>query len=70
MNDSHYELIRKKYENNAQFLFTDTDSLCYEIDTEVFYNYMCDNKKLFDLSDMPVKFKDTTNKKIIGKFKN
>ena len=52
----------KKYRNILQLLFTDTDSLCYEIKTEDFYKNMYENKKLFDLSDMQNEFKHTTNK--------
>src|SRR5882757_2455502 len=70
MYDFHYGFIKNKYGNNAQLLFTDTDSLCYEIKTEDLYQDMYDNKEWFDLSDMPVDFKDNTNKKVLGKFKD
>ena len=75
MNDFHYSFIKNKYGNDAQLLFTDTDSLCYEIKTEDFYKDMYDNKDLFDSSDMKGTmeysgFNDTANKKVIGKFKD
>jgi len=70
MNDFHYGFIKNKYGSNAKLLFTDTDSLCYEIKTEDFYKDMFDNKECFDLSDMPGKFNDITNKKVLGKFKD
>src|SRR5882757_6329598 len=70
MYDFHYSFIKNQYGSNAQLLFTDTDSLCYEIKTEDFYQDMYNNKKLFDLSDMPGKFNDITNKKVLGKFKD
>ena len=70
MYDFHYGFIKPKHGTNAQFLFTDTDSLCYEIKCEDFYQEMYDNKDFFDLSDMPGKFRDNTNKKVLGKFRN
>ena len=71
MYDFHYGYIKNKYGDNAQLLFTDTDSLCYEVQTEDIYQDMYDNKEYFDLSDMKIKkFKDGKNKKVIGKFKD
>ena len=37
MYDFHYGYILPKYGKNQKLLFTDTDSLCYEIETEDFY---------------------------------
>ena len=37
MYDFHYNYIKQKYEENAELLFTDTDSLMYEITSEDFY---------------------------------
>ena len=38
----HYDYIRNKYDNNSRILFTDTDSLMYEIKTEdVYEDYTC-----------------------------
>ena len=37
MYDFHYNYIKKKYNNSAKLLFTDTDSLTYEIEAEDVY---------------------------------
>ena len=37
MYDFHYNYIKKKYNNRARLLFTDTDSLTYEIEAEDAY---------------------------------
>ena len=71
MNNFHYGFIKNKYGTNAKLLFTDTDSLCYDITTKDFYQDMFDNKDQFDLSDMKLEqFKDLENKKVVGKFKD
>ena len=75
MFDFHYNYIRKKYNNKAELLFTDTDSLMYLIQTEDFYHDVNkDIKKKFDTSDYPENhpsgIKTKVNKKVIGKFKD
>jgi len=37
MYDFHYKYIKPKYEKKAKLLSTNTDSLCYEIETEDFH---------------------------------
>ena len=68
----HYNFIVKKYGDKSKLLFTDTDSLTYNIECEDIYNDMVENKDLFDLSEYsktnPIY--DPTNKKVIGKFKD
>ena len=68
----HYDYIKPKYEDKARLLFTDTDSLCYEIKTEDFYKDIADDvPKRFDTSNYP---KDNPiaghNKKVIGMMKD
>jgi hypothetical protein len=46
----HYEQIMEKYGEKATLLFTDTDSLCYLIETENIYDDMKANGKEYDMS--------------------
>ena len=48
MYDFHYNYIKKKYINKAKLLFTDTDSLRYEIETEDAYEDFWSDKDKFD----------------------
>ena len=70
MYEFHYEYIKSKY--NANLLFTDTDSLVYEIKTNDVDEDFYENKNLFDFSDYPQdsKFFYPANKKVIGKMKD
>ena len=70
MYDFHYNYIKNKYGSKAKLLFTDTDSLTYEIEAEDVYQDFWNDKNLFDNSDYPENspYFDKTNKKVIGKF--
>ena len=72
MYDFHYNYIKKKYNDRAKLLFTDTDSLTYEIETVDAYKDFWTDKDMFDNSDYPenLPYYCNTNKKIIGKFKD
>ena len=72
MYDFHYNYIKKKYGAKARLLFTDTDSLTYEIEADDIYQDFFNDKEKFDFSeyDKSSKFFDKTNKKVIGKFKD
>ena len=72
MYDFHYNYIKHKYGNKAKLLFTDTDSLTYEIKTNDAYNDFFKDKSKFDNSDNPENspYFNKINKKIIGKFKD
>ena len=69
MYDFHYNFIKKNF--NAELLFTDTDSLVYEIKSENIYEEFFKWKYLFDFSNYSKHsiLCDYTNKKIIGKMK-
>ena len=75
MYEFHYDYIKPKYGNNANLLFTDTDSLCYEIKTQDFYKDISnDVAKRFDTSNYekshPSGIPTGMNKKVIGMMKD
>ena len=75
MYEFHYNYIKKKYGDKAKLLFTDTDSLMYEIKTEDFYKDISgDVKDRFDTSDYPPNHPSgiptECNKKVLGVFKD
>ena len=75
MYDFHYNYIKSKYADKAKLLFTDTDSLMYEIETEDFYkDIVGDVKDKFDTSDYPENHPSGIptgeNKKVLGMMKD
>ena len=75
MFDFHYNYIKQKYGDKAKLLFTDTDSLMYEIQTEDFYKDISkDVKDRFDTSDYPPNHPSGIpsgfHKKVLGVFKD
>ena len=71
----HYAYIKEKYHNKAELLFTDTDSLMYQIKTKDFYKDInSDVRDKFDTSDYPSIHPSGiitgANKKVIGMFKD
>ena len=75
MYDFHYNYIKRKYGDKAKLLFTDTDSLMYEIQTEDFYKDISpDVKYKFDTSDYPPNHPSCIPsgwiKKVLGMFKD
>ena len=70
MYDFHYNFIKNNFD--AELLFTDTDSLTYEIKSENVYEEFFKWKDLFDFSNYSKdsKFFDETNKKVTGKMKD
>ena len=70
MYDFHYNFIKNNFD--AELLFTDTDSLAYEIKSEDVYEEFFKHKDLFEFSNYPKdsKFFDPANKKVIGKMKD
>ena len=75
MYEFHYKYIKPKYGDKAKLLFTDTDSLMYEIKTEDFYKDISgDVKDRFDTSDYPPNqpsgIPTGCNEKVLGMFKD
>ena len=75
MYDFHYNYIKQKYGDKAKLLFTDTDSLMYEIQTEDFYKDISkDVKDRFDTSNYSPNHQSGIpsgfNKNVIGMFKD
>ena len=75
MYDFRYNYIAKKYGRKQNLLFTDTDSLAYEIKTEDFYqDISSDVEEKFDTSNYaknpPSGIKTGCNKKVIGMMKD
>ena len=70
MYDFHYNFIKNNFD--AELLFTDTDSLTYEIKSKNVYEEFFKHKHLFDFSNYPKdsKFFNLSEKKVIGKMKD
>ena len=70
MYDYHYNYIKRKFD--AKLLFTDIDSLTYEIKTEDACEDFYEDKDLCDFSNYPKdsKFYDPSNMNEIGKMKD
>jgi hypothetical protein len=71
MAEFHYDFIKKTYGDKAQLLFTDTDSLCYEIETEDLWADWKPHMDLFDFSGLKSTHTlfSPANKKVAGKMK-
>ena len=75
MYEFHYNYIKPKYGDKAKLLFTDTDSLMYEIETEDFYKDISpDVQTMFDTSNYPKEhpsgIETGVNKMVIGLMKD
>ena len=76
MYEFHYDYIKSRCCNNSRLLFTDTDSLMYEIKTEVVYEVKEDkekkDKEIFSFSNYLTKSKyyNDSNKLAVGKMKD
>ena len=70
----HYEHMMRKYQEKASLLFTDTDSLMYEVETANIYDDFkaISARDMFDFTGYPQtsKYYSTQNNKVIGKMKD
>ena len=72
MYDFHYNVMKPKYGDNLNLLFTDIDSLMYQIFTDDIYGDMMTFQDYFDTSGYDSKHPlySTVNKKVVGKMKD
>jgi hypothetical protein len=73
MYEFHYDYILPRYGyEKVKLLFTDTDSLCYYIETEDLYRDLEADKDRFDFSEYPTDHPlfSLDNKMVIGKMKD
>ena len=68
--DFHYSFIKKHFD--SELLFTDTDNLTYEINSEDVYERFFKHKNLFEFSNISKdsKFYDNQNEMAVGKMKD
>jgi len=68
----HYDFVKREFGSKAELLFTDTDSLCYQVHEIDVYKVMREKKELFDTSNFPSNHPtySLTNKKKLGKMKD
>ena len=71
MYDFHYNYIKQKYPDST-LLFTNKDSLTYQIQMDNVYEDFYANKHLFDFSgyEKESPFYNDENEKVIGKMKD
>lgn len=73
MYDFHYNFVVKHFgRENVQLIFTDTDSLCYRIQTDNIYRDIKENIHMFDTSNYPKEHEcySSVNKKVPGLMKD
>ena len=67
-------LFIKNFDGNYSVLYSDTDSLVYEIRNHDIYEWINKNKTHFDLSNLKnpktIHLKDATNDTVLGKMKD
>ena len=72
MYEFFYNELKKQYGPRCELLYTDTDSILLEIETDDVYKDIGKNKNLYDTSDYPKghPLHSNANKKVLGKMKD
>ena len=72
MYDFYYNYLKARYGQNCELIYTDTDSLLLNIQTEDVYKDMKEHSWLYDTSNYPKDHPlyDDRNKKVLGKMKD
>ena len=71
MMEFHYNTIQANFAGKYNLVYSDTDSLVYSLEHEDIYEWIKEHGQHFDLSEsIRPDMKDTTNKKVLGKFKD
>jgi len=72
MYEFYYNYLKDHYGDKCKLLFTDTDSLCCEIETEDIYAEMALNLDMFDTSNFPPDHPlfSMQNHRVLGKMKS
>lgn len=72
MYDYYYKKLKPRYGEKVEVLYTDTDSLLLEIETDDVYKDMKEDIDLYDTSDFPEghPLQSNKNKKVPGKMKD
>jgi len=72
MYDFFYNKLKKQYGPKGEFLYTDTDSLLLEIETDDVYKDIETKKYLYDTTDYPEEHPlySNANKMVLGKMKD
>ena len=72
MYDFYYNQLRGQYGDRCQLLYTDTDSLLLEVQSEDVFRDMASHAELYDTSDYPPEhpLHSIANKKVLGKMKD
>ena len=71
MMKSHYDIIHNRFEGRYNLIYSDTDSLVYNIQHDNIYQWIKYNKSHVDVSDsVREELKDDENTDVVGKFKD